>query len=111
MTTFHEQGFGGRLQPGGRQMLRKADLQALAERGENWALEELHQIRQAERVKSHRAYEQFKARRTPEELRLKWRDDKRAQRATAAAARRQAEEPRRRAEELAAKDTTLGGTA
>jgi hypothetical protein len=79
--------------------------------GQNWALEELHQIRQAERVKSHRAYEQFKARRTPEELRLKWREAKAAQRAAAAAVRREAEERKRRDEEQAAKAAAIAAEA
>src|SRR6266481_2739826 len=47
---------------------RKAELQELWRQGQNWALEELHQLRQAERVRSQLAYQRFKARRTPEGL-------------------------------------------
>ena len=90
---------------------RKADLEELALQGQNWALEELHQLRQAERVKSHRAYEQFKARRVPEELRTKWREAKAAQRAAARALRAEAEERTRRDEELAAKAAALAAEA
>jgi hypothetical protein len=90
---------------------RKAELEQLWRQGQNWALEELHQLRQAERIKSHRAYEQFKSRRTPEELRGKWRDDKRAQRGAAATARAEAEERKRRDEELAAKAAALAAEA
>jgi hypothetical protein len=111
MTAFDEHGFGCRLQLGARQRLRKAKLKELAERGENWALEELHQLREMERIKSHRAYEQFKARRSPEYLRAKWRETKRAQRAAAAAAQAEAEERKRRDEELAAKAAALAAEA
>jgi hypothetical protein len=90
---------------------RKAALEELWRQGQNWALEELHQLRQAERVKTHLAYEQFKAKRTPEELRAKWRDAKAAQRAAAAAARAEAEERKRRDEELAAKAAALAAEA
>src|SRR5258708_6485615 len=90
---------------------RKAELEELWRQGQNWALEELQQLRQAEQVRSHLAYQRFKARRTPGSLRLKWRDDKRAQRAAAAAARREAEERRRRDEELAAKAAALAAEA
>jgi hypothetical protein len=90
---------------------RKAELEELWRQGQNWALEELHQLRQAERVKTHLAYEQFKAKRTPEELRTKWREDKRAQRAAAAAARAEAEERKRKNEELAAKAAALAAKA
>jgi hypothetical protein len=82
---------------------RKADLKELAKRGENWALVELGQLQQAEREKNRAAYGRFKAKRTPEGLRFKWREAKAAQRAAAAAARAEAEERKRRAEELAAK--------
>jgi hypothetical protein len=90
---------------------RKAALEELWRQGENWALAELHQLRQAERVKTHLAYEQFKAKRTPEELRAKWRDAKAAQRAAAAAVRAEAEERKRRDEELAAKAAALAAVA
>src|SRR6266436_6629687 len=74
MTTFDEHGFGRGFQLGTRQTLRKTELKELAKRGENWALEELQQLRQAERARNHLAYERFKARRTPERLRAKWRE-------------------------------------
>jgi hypothetical protein len=90
---------------------RKAELEELWRQGQNWALEELQQLRQAERVKNHLAYERFKARRTPEGLRLKWREAKAAQRATAAAARAEANERKRRTEELAAKAAALAAEA
>jgi hypothetical protein len=90
---------------------RKAELEELWRQGQNWALEELHQLRQTERVKNHRAYEQFKARRTPEGLRLKWRETKRAQRAAAAAAHAEAQERKRRDEEQAAKAAALAAEA
>ena len=86
---------------------RKAELEELWRQGQNWALEELQQLRQMERVKNHRAYEQYKARRTPEGVRAKWRVAKRAQRAAAAAAHAEAEERKRRDEELAAKAAAL----
>src|SRR5438105_4809937 len=60
---------------------RKAELEELGRQGQNWALEELHHLRQTERVKNHMTYEQYKARRTPEGLRAKWREAKAAQRA------------------------------
>jgi hypothetical protein len=90
---------------------RKAELEELWRQGENWALAELQQVRRAERERSHLAYQQFKARRTPEAVRAKWRDDKRAQRAAAAAARAEAEERRQRDEELAAKAAALAAEA
>jgi hypothetical protein len=90
---------------------RKAELEELWRQGQNWALEELHQLRQMERVKSHRAYEQFKARRTPEGLRLKWREAKRAQRTAAAAAHAEAAERKRIVQELAAKAAALAAEA
>ena len=90
---------------------RKAELEQLWRQGQNWALEELHQLRQAERVRNHRAYQQFKARRTPEGLRLKWREAKAAQRAAAAVAHTEAEERKRKAEELAAKAAALAAEA
>jgi hypothetical protein len=90
---------------------RKAELEELWRQGQNWALEELQQLRQAERVKNQRAYEQFKARRTPEGLRLKWREAKRAQRTAAAAAHAEAEERKRIDQELAAKAAALAAEA
>jgi hypothetical protein len=90
---------------------RKAELEELARQGQNWALEELQRLREAERVKSHLAYQRFKARRTPEGLRLKWREAKAAQRAAARAAHAQVEERKRRDEELAAKAAALAAEA
>ena len=90
---------------------RKAELEDLWRQGQNWALEELQQIRQAERVKNHLAYEQFKARRTSEELRTKWREAKADQRAAVATAKAEAEERKRRDEELAAKAAELAAEA
>src|SRR5258708_21637141 len=86
---------------------RKAELEELWRQGQNWALEELQQLRQAARVKSRLAYQRFKARRTPEGLRAKWREAKAAQRFAAAAAQAEAEERKRRSEELAAKAAAL----
>jgi hypothetical protein len=90
---------------------RKAELEQLWRQGQNWALEELHQLRQAERVKRQLAYQRFKARRTAEGLRLKWREAKRTQRTAAAAVRAEAEERKRRTEELAAKAAALAAEA
>lgn len=56
---------------------QKADLEELWRQGHNWALEELQQVRQAEREKNHLAYERFKAKRAPELLKAKWRRPKR----------------------------------
>jgi hypothetical protein len=71
---------------GRRRTLRKAYLKELAERGENWALQELQDLRQVERAKNKAAYERFKARRRPEVLRTKWRTAKAALRAAQAEA-------------------------
>ena len=90
---------------------RKAELEELWRQGQNWVLQELVQLRQAERVKRHLAYERFKARRTPEGVRAKWREAKRAQRAAAAAVRREAEERKRSEEELAARAAALAAEA
>jgi hypothetical protein len=90
---------------------RKAELEELWRQGQNWALAELQQLRQAERVKRHVAYQQFKARRTPEVLRAKWREVKAAQRAATAAVRREAEERERKEEELAANAAALAAEA
>jgi hypothetical protein len=90
---------------------RKAELEELWRQGQNWALEELQQLRKAERVKNHMTYEQYKARRTPEGLRAKWREAKAAQRAAAAAAHAEAEEQKRRSEELAEKAAALAAEA
>jgi hypothetical protein len=90
---------------------RKAGLEELGREGQNWALEELRQLRQKERVKHHLAYERFKARRTPEAVRAKWREAKRAQRTAAAAAHAETEERKRKSEELAAKAAALAAEA
>jgi hypothetical protein len=90
---------------------RKAELEELWRQGQAWALQELSELKQAERIKRHAAYEGFKSRRTPERLRLKWRETKRAQRAAAAAAHAEAEERRRRDEELAAQAAALAAEA
>ena len=90
---------------------RKAELEELWHHGQNWALEELHWLRQIERAKSHRAYEQFKARRDPEAVRAKWREAKQAQRAVVVAARAEAEERKRRDEEVAAKAAAIAAEA
>jgi hypothetical protein len=90
---------------------QKADLEELSRQGYNWALEELQQVRQAEREKNHLAYERFKAKRAPELLKAKWRESKAAQRATVAAARAEAEERKRRDEELAAQAAALAAEA
>jgi hypothetical protein len=91
------------LPPGQRRTLRKAHLKELAERGENWALQELEDLRRAEREKNKAAYDRFKARRRPEVLRTKWRSAKAALRATKAKAEAEAKIRQREAEELAAK--------
>jgi hypothetical protein len=90
---------------------QKADLEELWRQGHNWALEELQQVWQAEREKNHLVYERFKAKRTPELLRAKWREAKAAQRATVAAARAEAEERKRKDEEVAAKAAALAAEA
>jgi hypothetical protein len=90
---------------------RKADLEELWRQGQNWALEELQQIRQAERVKRQLAYQRFKARRTPEGLRAKWREAKAAHRAAVAAAHAEAEERKREGEKLAARAAELAAEA
>src|SRR6516162_457316 len=82
---------------------RKAELKELAEEGQNWALEELEQLRRAERRKNREAYQRFKARRSPEALRTKWRTAKAALRATKAEAEAEAKRLQREAEELAVK--------
>jgi hypothetical protein len=87
--------FPGWPQLGRRRTLPKACLKELAERGENWALRELEDLRRAERAKNRAAYERFKARRRPEVLRAKRRTAKAALRAakaeTEAEAKRQRE--------------------
>ena len=94
--------FPGLLRLGQRQLLRKAYLKELADRGENWALQELEGLRRAERAKNKAAYERFKARRRPEVLRAKWRTAKAALRAAKAEAEVEAKR-QREIEESAAK--------
>jgi hypothetical protein len=76
------------------------------ERRENWALQELEDLRRAEREKNRAAYERFKARRRPEVLRTKWRSAKAALRATKAKAEAEVKKLQREAEELAVKTAT-----
>jgi hypothetical protein len=107
MTEFNQlETFPGLLRPGQRRTLRKAHLKELVERGENWALQELEDLRRAEREKNKAAYERFKARRRPEVLRTKWRSAKAALRATKAETEAEAKRLQREAEELAAKTAT-----
>ena len=75
-------------------MLRKAYLKELADRGENWALQKLEDLRCVERAKNKAAYERFKARRRPEVLRAKWRTAKAALRAAKAEAEVEAKRQR-----------------
>jgi hypothetical protein len=104
MTDSNQlEAFPGWLRPAQRPTLRKAQLRELAERGENWALEELEDLRQAERAKSKAAYERFKARRRPEVLRAKWRTAKAALRAARAEAEAEAKRRQREIAESAAK--------
>jgi hypothetical protein len=85
--------------------LQKADLEKLSRQGQNWALEELWRLRQEEQRKNRSAYERFKSKRTPEQMRKKWSIAKAEQRAAKARAEAEAEAKRRRIEieELAAK--------
>jgi hypothetical protein len=85
---------------------RKAKLKELAEEGQNWALEELEQLRRAEQRKNREAYQRFKARRSSEALRTKWRTAKAALRATKAETEAEAKRLQREAEELAVKAAT-----
>jgi hypothetical protein len=82
---------------------QKDALRGLAREGQNWALEELEQLRRAEHRKNREAYRRFKARRSPEALRTKWRTAKAALRAAKAEAEAEAKRRQREAEELAAK--------
>jgi hypothetical protein len=82
---------------------QKAELKELAEEGQNWALEELERLRRAEQRKNREAYQRFKARRSTEALRMKWRTAKAALRATKAEAEAEAKRLQREAEELAVK--------
>jgi hypothetical protein len=95
--------FPGVIRPSQRRTQRKAQLKELAERGENWALQELEDLRRVEREKNKAAYERFKARRRPEALRTKWRTAKAALRAARSEAEAEAKKRQREIEELAAK--------
>ena len=95
-----------RSSTGLRLKARKAKLKELAEEGQNWALEELEQLRRAEQRKNREAYQRFKARRSTEALRTKWRTAKAALRATKAEAEAEAKRLQREAEELAVKAAT-----
>jgi len=99
----------GLLRLGQRRTLRKAYLRELAERGENWALQELQDLRQAERAKNKAAYERFKARRRPEVLRMKWRTAKAARRAVQTEA--EAKKRQREIEESATRAATAAAAA
>jgi hypothetical protein len=94
-----------RSSTGLRLKARKAELKELAEEGQNWALEELEQLRRAEQRKNREAYQRFKARRSPEALRTKWRTAKVALRAAKAEAEAEAKRLQREAEELVVKAT------
>src|SRR6516165_11705947 len=97
MTESNQlEAYPGWLRQGQKRTLRKAQLKELAERGQNWALQQLEDLRRAEREKNKAAYERFKARRRPEVLRTKWRSAKAEQRATKAEA--EAEIKRRQCE-------------
>jgi hypothetical protein len=112
MTEFDQlETFLGLPRLGHRRTQQKAYLKELARRGENWALQELEDLRRAERAKNKAAYVRFKAKRRPEVLRAKWRTAKATQRAAAAAAQAEAEERKRRDEEVAAKAAALAAEA
>jgi hypothetical protein len=110
MTKSNElEAFSDWARLGRRRTLRKAYLRELAERGENWALQELQDLRQAERAKNKAAYERFKARRRPEVLRMKWRTAKAALRAVQAEA--EAKKRQREIEESATRAATAAAAA
>ena len=100
----------GLLRLGQRRTLRKAQLKELAQRGENWAILELEDLRRAERQKNKAAYERFKAKRRPEVLRAKWRIAKAARRATQAEAEAEAKKRQREIEESATKAAVAATT-
>ena len=104
-------GFSYRSNTVWRQKARKAELKGWAREGQNWALEELEQLRRAEQRKNRESYQRFKLRRSPEALRAKWRTAKAAQRTAAATAQAEAEERKRRDEEVAAKAAALAAEA
>jgi hypothetical protein len=103
MNGLDAANFVYRSSTGLRLKARKAELKKLAEEGQNWALEELDQLRRAEHRKNREAYQRFKARRSTEALRTKWRIAKAALRATKAEAEAEAKRLQREAEELAVK--------
>jgi hypothetical protein len=106
MKSNQPEAFPGLLRLGQRGTLRKAYLKELAQRGENWALQELEGLRRAERAKNKAAYERFKARRRPEVLRAKWRAAKAALRAAQAEA-----ETKRRQREIEESAARAAATA
>ena len=107
MTESNQlEAYPGWLRPGQRRTLRKAHLKELAERGQNWALQELEDLRRAERQKNKAAYERFKAKRRPEVLRAKWRTAKAALRAARAETEAEAKKRQREIKESAAKAAT-----
>src|SRR5215831_687208 len=106
MNGLDEPNSGYRSNTGLGLKSRKAELRELAEEGQNWALEELEQLRLAEHRKNREAYQRFKARRSTEALRTKWRTAKAALRATKAEAEAEAKRLQREAEELAVKAAT-----
>lgn len=68
MTEFNQlEASPGWLRLGRRRTPQKAHLKQLADGGEIWALQELEDLRRAERAKSKAAYERFKAKRRPDE--------------------------------------------
>jgi hypothetical protein len=104
MTKSNElEAFSDWARLGRRRTLPKAHLRELAEQGENWALQELQDLRQAERAKNKAAYQRFKAKRTPEVLRAKWRTAKAALRAAQAEAEAEAKRRQREIAESAAR--------
>jgi hypothetical protein len=103
MESNQLEAFPGLLRLGQRGTLRKAYLKELAQRGENWALQELEGLRRAERAKNKAAYERFKAKRRPEVLRMKWRTAKAALRAAKGEPEAEAKNRQREIEESAAK--------
>ena len=107
MTESNQlEAYPGWLRPGQRRTLRKAHLKELAERGQNWALQELEDLRRAEREENKAAYERFKAKRRPEVLRAKWRTAKAALRAARAETEAEAKKRQREIKESAAKAAT-----
>lgn len=103
MNESDEPSSGYRSNTGLGLKTRKSELRKLAREGQNWALEELEQLQRAERRKNRDAYRRFKARRSPEALRTKWRTAKAALRAAKTEAEAEAKRRQREAEELAAK--------